>query len=107
MNGRLDEVVGDADLDADLLGQADLDGRTAIRLDALDLAAVSLNAADAEPADLGAIERFEHCVQRFGADDGDDEFHQRASCVRTSTSSLILPAGASSGRMRIAPSPSL
>ena len=39
---RLDEVVGDRDLEPDLVGEADLDRGAAVGLDAVELAAVAL-----------------------------------------------------------------
>src|ERR1700694_5937835 len=46
VDGRLHEVIGDADLDADLFVQLHLDGHAAVGFDALGLAAVSLHVRD-------------------------------------------------------------
>ena len=72
---RLDEGVGDRDLEADLVGHADLDGRAAVGLDPVELAAVALDVADRDPAHLGAVEGLEHVIRLLRADDPDDELH--------------------------------
>ena len=75
----LHELVGDGDLEADLLGEAHLHARAAVRLDAVELAAVALHAAQRDPAHLGAVERLEHVVDLVRPDDADDELHARAA----------------------------
>ena len=75
---RLDELVRDGDLEADLLGETHLHARAAIRLDAIELAAVALDAAQREPAHLGAVEGLEHVVDLVRSDDADDELHAAA-----------------------------
>ncbi len=52
---RLDELVRDGDLEADLLGESHLHGRPAVGLDPVELAAVPLDAAHRVAAHLGAI----------------------------------------------------
>ncbi len=76
---RLDELLGDRDLEAHLLRQAHLHARAAIGLDALELAAVALHAAHREAAHLGAVEGLEHVVGLVRSDDPDDELHARAA----------------------------
>ena len=75
LHGRLDEVVGDADLEAHLLGEPHLHGRAAVGLDAVDLAAVALDARHREAAHLGAVERLEHVVRALRPHDRDHELH--------------------------------
>ena len=48
-----DELVGDGDLEADLLREPHLHGRAAVGLDAVELASVALNAGEREAAHLG------------------------------------------------------
>ena len=68
-------VVGDGDLEADLLREPHLHGRAAVGLDPVELAAVALHAAHREPAHLGAVERLQHVVRLLRPDDADHEFH--------------------------------
>ena len=75
---RLDERVGDGDLEAHLVGEADLHGRAAVGLDAVELAAVALHAAHREPAHLGAVEGFQHVVRLLRPHDADHELHSPA-----------------------------
>ena len=71
----VDEVVGDRDLEPDLVGEADLDRGPAIGLDPVELAAVALDPADRDAAHLGAIERLEHVVGLLRPDDADHQLH--------------------------------
>ena len=71
----LDEVVGDGDLEADLLREPHLHGGAAVGLDPVELAAVALHAADRDAAHLGAVEGLQHVVRLLGPDDADHEFH--------------------------------
>ena len=70
-----DELVGDGDLEADLLRQAHLHAHPAVGLDALQLAAVALHAAHREAAHLRAVQRFEHVVGLVRPHDPDHELH--------------------------------
>ena len=79
VDGRLHEVVRDADLEAHLLGERHLHARAAVVLDVLHLAAVALHAADRQAAHLGVKQRLEHVAQLLGPDDRDDEFHNPPS----------------------------
>ena len=72
---RLDERVGDRDLEADLLRQAHLHARAAVGLDPVELTAVALHAAERDPAHLGAVERLQHVVRLLRPDDADHELH--------------------------------
>ena len=75
---RLDERIGDRDLEADLVGEPDLHGRAAVGLDPVELTAVALDPADREPAHVGAVEGLQHVVRLLRPDDADHEFHSPA-----------------------------
>jgi tetratricopeptide (TPR) repeat protein len=77
LHGRLDEVVGHADLDPHLLGQADFDRRTAVGLHQLRLAAVAFDAADAQAAHFSVIERLQDVAQFLRPHDRDDQLHRQ------------------------------
>src|SRR5205807_2608467 len=100
----LDEVVGDADLEADLLRQPDLDRGSPVGLHAFQLTAVALNPAHGQPTDLGPIERLEHLADLVRTDNRHDEFHALASTLPR-PASRAASASAPSGYTRIAPSP--
>ena len=70
---RLDEGVGDRDLEANLLGEAHLHGGAAVGLDPLELTAVPLDTTHRYPPHLGAIERLEDVVRLLGANDPDHQ----------------------------------
>ena len=55
LDRRLDERVGDGDLEADLLGEPHLHGRAAVGLDPVELTPVALDAAHRDAAHLGAV----------------------------------------------------
>ena len=78
---RLDEVVGDRDLEADLLRQAHLHRRPAVGLDPLQLAPVPLHAAHRDPAHLGAVERLQHVVGLLRPHDADHQLHCSPPCL--------------------------
>ena len=75
---RLDERIGDGDLEADLVGEPDLHGRAAVGLDPVELTSVALDPAQRDPAHLGAVEGFQHVVRLLRTDDADHEFHSPA-----------------------------
>src|SRR6476659_4674083 len=74
-HGHLDEGIGHADLEANLLVQLHLHGRTAVGLHRVRLAAVPEHARDGEALHLGPVQALEDVVQLVGADDRDDELH--------------------------------
>src|SRR5206468_3906884 len=71
LDRRLDEVVGDANLEADFLRELHLDGRAAVGLDALGLAAVPLDPMEGQAAHLGPEEGLEDFGKLLGPDDRD------------------------------------
>ena len=75
VDGRLDELVGDGDLQPDLVGEPHLDGRAAVGLDPLELTPMSLHATHRDPAHVGAVERLEHIVRLLRPHDADHQFH--------------------------------
>src|SRR5262249_6218733 len=76
-DGRLDELVGDRDLEPDLVREPHLDGGTAVGLDPLALTAVTLHPAHRDPAHVGAVETLEHVVGLLRPHDADHQFHVR------------------------------
>src|SRR6185312_1823511 len=82
---RVDELVGDGDLEAHLLRQTHLDRRAAVGLDTVELAAMALHSAHRDAPHLGAVERLEHVVRLLGPDDADHELHGTAPFVDTMT----------------------
>ena len=78
----LDELVGDGDLEADLLREPHLHGRAAVGLDPVELAAVSLDPAQRDAAHLGAVERLQHVVRLLRPHDPDHQLHSLPSVRR-------------------------
>ena len=70
-----DELVGDGDLEADLVREAHLHRRAAVGLDPVELTAMALHAAHRDAAHLGTVERFQYVVRLLRAHDADHEFH--------------------------------
>src|SRR5919112_719471 len=99
LDRRLDEVVGDRDLEPHLLRQPDADGRAAVGLDAVELTAVTLHAAHREPSDLGAVQRLEHLVGLLGTDDPDHQLHAHAPAWTTTFLSAREPLRSAPGRL--------
>ena len=104
LHGRLHEVIGDANLQADLLGQRHLHRGAAIRLDLFDLAAVPPHLADGQALDIGLEQLDQDVVDLLVTNDCDYELHAlppsfaRRACSATDGAST-------SGSTRMAPSP--
>jgi hypothetical protein len=81
LDRRLDEVIGDRDLEANLLRERHLDCRPAIGLDALELTAVPHHAGKRQPAHLRAVQRFEDVIGLLRSDDADDKLHVFRRCT--------------------------
>src|SRR5215204_520853 len=105
VDGRLHEMVGDADLETDFLGERHLDAGAAIILDVLDLAAMPLHAADRQAAYVGVKQRLEHIAQLLGPNDGDDQFHNPPRLSTAIASTALIAIVRSRGFTRMAPSP--
>src|SRR6266540_772332 len=56
VDGRLHEVVGDPDFEANLVSDFDLDGAAAVGLDPVELSAVALHLAHRDSAYLGSVQ---------------------------------------------------